>query len=219
MNNSIEFDTVTVEFVCNRLREERISQGITVKEVSEISGLPQSTLSHFFRKPADNPSFSLVVAVAMALGLSIDGLVAEACGVTPEELIPPENTDDGAHITAELATLKAEYRVCEMDLERTKQMLEMSKEQVALCKAGLKERKPVMYGLCGALILSLSISSMYMILDALNPKQGLIRNDGISPAIVILCFGLVGTGLYVAHMLVNRRTMKKEKTDENTNAV
>lgn len=193
----LEFDKNITEFVCTRLQQTHVEKNVTIKEVSEATGIPCSTLSSFFANPGANPSFYVVARVSLALEVSLDEVIAEACGIPPEPEAPPASE--------EADQLRHDLELSRLELENAKQLLAKTEEQVDLCKSGIAERKPVIYGLCGLTILAVSMLLIYIVRDAMTPTQGLIRADGISPWIAIGVFVFVCLALYVAHNAAKRR--------------
>lgn len=193
----LDFDKNITEFVCTRLQQTRVEKNVTVKEVSEATGIPCSTLSTFFSNPGANPSFYVVANVSLALEISLDDVIAEACGIPPEPEAPP--------IPEEVDKLRHDLELSRLELENAKQLLAKTEEQIELCKTGIAERKPVIYGLCGLTILAVSMLLIFIVRDAMVPTQGLIRADGISQWIAIGVFVFVCLALYIAHHAAKRR--------------
>lgn len=52
------------------LTKIRRAQNLTIADVSQRSGLPMSTLSKVFSGVSDNPSYSAVVRIAAAMGVT-----------------------------------------------------------------------------------------------------------------------------------------------------
>ena len=94
------------------------------------------------------------------------------------------------------------------ELAVTKMALSKTEEQVSIYRTGIQERKPLIYGLCG-LCISLSLMlATYIRLDAQNPSAGLIRQDNVSPVIVLGVLVAVCACLYPAYAFVKRGRKK-----------
>ena len=52
-----------------RMKEER---KLTTKQISELSGIPESTISRILSGQTDNPSFDTICALVRAMGGSLD---------------------------------------------------------------------------------------------------------------------------------------------------
>lgn len=59
-----------------RMKDER---RLTVKQISELSGIPESTISRVLSGHTDNPGFDTVCAIVQAMGGSLDEMI----GITP----------------------------------------------------------------------------------------------------------------------------------------
>ena len=57
------------------LKEELIYQDITVKELSERTGISKHTLDHYLTKNGSRPQVELAVKIARALNVSVEYLV------------------------------------------------------------------------------------------------------------------------------------------------
>lgn len=75
---------MNIQEVC-RIRKEELK--LTYQDISDISGVPLSTVQNYFSKLSKAPSFYTVVAICKALGISID----ETCEII-EHLTPTEET-------------------------------------------------------------------------------------------------------------------------------
>lgn len=95
------------------------------------------------------------------------------------------------------------------DTAKLRAELDHKEELIATLRGGVAERKPVIYGLLGLCALLGLALMMYIVLDAKRPDIGLIREDGVSPVLVI--FGLVSvcSGLWTAHRAVKDRAKRK----------
>lgn len=167
------------------IKAEKENQHKTNAQIAQETGIAESTVGKFFSGALVNPSVYHVAAYCHCLGLSMDALF----GLAPP---PPPETDPD---------LRQQLAVTRMALQKTE-------EQVAIYKTGIRERKPIIYGLAGLCILLFALLATYITLDALNPTQGLIRHDGVSPLIIIASFPTVISALYIAHAAVKRRKKK-----------
>ena len=71
--------------------------------------------------------------------------------------------------------------------------------------------KPMIYGLVGLCIMLASVMLVYIVLDAQNPTQGLIRLGNVSPVVWVGILGLVILVVMSFHFTVSRWYRDKEK--------
>jgi transcriptional regulator with XRE-family HTH domain len=87
------------------LQEHRESRGLTQQELSERSGVPRPTLAHL-ESGQGNPTLSVLIKVAAALGVGIEALVS---AVKPRvRIIPRSEVPAEARPGAELRALGTE---------------------------------------------------------------------------------------------------------------
>lgn len=160
------------------LREEKERQHYTYPQIAQATGVPEHTVGKFFSGSLSNPSVFHVAAFCILFHVSLDSLFG----------ISNPQTD---------SQLRQELAVTKMALSKTE-------EQVSIYRTGIQERKPLIYGLCGLCIsLSLMLAN-YVRLDAQDPSAGLIRQDSVSPVIVLGILAAVCAGLYLAYAIVKR---------------
>ena len=56
------------------LRKLKDSCNLTTKQISDLSGVPESTISRILSGQTDNPTFDTVCAIVKAMGGSLDAL-------------------------------------------------------------------------------------------------------------------------------------------------
>lgn len=88
------------------------------------------------------------------------------------------------------------------DMDKLRAELAHKEELIRILNGGVKARRPVIYGLLGLCALLGMALLMYIILDARRPDAGLIRADGVSPALIGLCLAGVCGGLWTAYRAV-----------------
>ena len=89
---------MNIQEVC-RIRKEELK--LTYQDISDISGVPLSTVQNYFSKLSKAPSFYTVVAICKALGISID----KTCEIiehltTTEETLQARNDELERHVDA-----------------------------------------------------------------------------------------------------------------------
>lgn len=54
------------------LKKLKLERDLTTKQISELSGIPESTISRILSGQTDNPSFDTISAIVKAMGGSLD---------------------------------------------------------------------------------------------------------------------------------------------------
>ena len=54
------------------LKKLKLERNLTTKQISELSGIPESTISRILSGQTDNPSFDTISAIVKAMGGSLD---------------------------------------------------------------------------------------------------------------------------------------------------
>lgn len=179
------------------MKKAKEEQHKTNQQIIDSTGLSESTVKKFFSGHLTGPSIYDVTAIAIDLGLSLDELM---------ELAPPQEDQ-----TVELDRLRLELahknelleekdhainrlldrsRIQEEGITiRNTQIVQKDKiiaQKDADIKAVRKADRPLIFGLCALCILLTLVWAVYVVLDARNPDQGLIRAEGKIPAIIWL---------------------------------
>lgn len=95
------------------------------------------------------------------------------------------------------------------DVEKLREELAHKEELIRILDGGVKARRPLIYGLLGLCALLGMALMMYIILDVGRPDAGLIRADGVSPALIGLCLAGVCGGLWTAYRAVKDRVTRR----------
>ena len=61
--------------ICTRLRELKESKNLTNQALSNLSNVPIGTVNRIMSHQTDNPGIDTVIALASALGTTVDGLL------------------------------------------------------------------------------------------------------------------------------------------------
>ena len=89
---------MNIQEVC-RIRKEELK--LTCQDISDISGVPLSTVQNYFSKLSKAPSFYTVVAICKSLGISIDKTCEIIEHLTPtEETLQARNDELERHVDA-----------------------------------------------------------------------------------------------------------------------
>lgn len=80
---------IDMEAVRNGMRQGMTQMGITSPKLSELTGIPKSTLDKFLDGTTTTPAFDRVCAVARVLNVSIDDLIGIRSKSQPQPVIIP----------------------------------------------------------------------------------------------------------------------------------
>lgn len=175
------------------MKHEKDIQGKTNRELAECSGVPLSTTAKFFSGALSNPGVFSVAALCIALGLSLDILMG----------IKAETHGDVERIK-ELERL----------LERTEHDLKQSEILNGYLADGIKERRPLIYGLT-TLCSVLAISLMgYLMMDIGNMNFGFFTHNGVSFFGIAVILILVAAGAFGIYTAIRSNRQKIKKDDE-----
>lgn len=172
-----------------KMKHEKDKQGKTNRGLSDRTGVPLSTTAKFFSGALSNPGVLPVAAFSIDLGLSLDGLM----GIAPQ---------------ADSEQIKR----LEAQLDKAKSELELVKHHNELLESGIKDRKPVIFGLTIVCLL-LTVSLMgYLTMDVSNLNFGFFTHEGVSVVgVAIVAALLASIGMLSVRFY---RTRKKEKPSE-----
>lgn len=193
----IEMQGPNCDELFERIRQEKNTQGKTVHQIIEDTGVSKSTLDRFFAGTLKTPGFIPICALCAYYSISVDQIIG---------LAPPQEDQ-----TAELERLRLELAHKDEMLEEKdhaiNRLLDRSRiqeEGVALrntqivqkdkiiaqkdadIKAVREADRPLIFGLCGLCILLTIVWAVYVVLDARNPERGLIRAGGQISAVIWL---------------------------------
>lgn len=176
--------------------------GITNAALAEMSNTPKGTIDGIkARKQADIRHETLRPILAALVG-------------DFESENPCPSPDDG--LAEEIAALKIENEKLKNELKFAKRLDVEREKTIERFDAGLKGRKPIIYGLMAICVL-LGVSLLhYISMDISNPNFGLVRQSYISPIgifiIAVVCVSIGVLSVFVYNMVKNRN--KKDGTDE-----
>lgn len=206
-----------------KMKKVKEDQHKTNQQIIDSTGVSESTVKKFFSGHLSGPSIYDVTAMAIDLGLSLDNLM---------ELSQPQEDQ-----TAELERLRLELAHKEELLEEKSNAIDRLLDRSRLLEEGVATRdaqiaqkdqiiaqkdedikavrkadRPLIYGLCGLCILLTLVWAVYVVLDARNPNQGLIRGSGQISALVWLGAACVVVLLVMLlHVTVSRWYNKEQR--------
>lgn len=175
------------------IKDAAIAQHRTHREIVEHTGVPRSTVAKFLSGALASPSVFYIAALCKYLNLSMDGLF---------DTEPQSEREAG-----ENADLQAK-------LNSAEQQIKHLNEKCRMLQAGIRERKPVIYGLAGLCIfLSVALCG-YIALDISDREHGFFTENGLSVMGGVLCIFLVSVVLALLHFSAKAKR-KKDNEKEN----
>lgn len=174
------------------IKDAAMTQHRTHREIVEHTGVPRSTVAKFLSGALASPSVFYIAALCKYLNLSMDGLF---------DTEPQSEREAG-----ENADLQAK-------LNSAEQQIKHLNEKCGMLQAGIRERKPVIYGLAGLCIfLSVALCG-YIALDISDMEHGFFTENGLSVMGGVLCIFLVSVVLALLHFAAKAKRKKDNEKD------
>lgn len=130
----------------DNLKELKAAKGMTAKQIAEVSGLPERTVKRVLSGDTDNPYIDTLHRIVIALGGSLDGILADTKAVvgTQELAVLQEEftrlQDELNIAVAENAILKTKSDTLATENELLRMKLEHKEEIIALHNYYIKQR-------------------------------------------------------------------------------
>lgn len=184
----------TKEFV-ESLWQARLDKKRTYQEISDETQIPYHTVCRFFQGTMDDPGIYIVNELAHALDVpmfapdapdttaEVERLESELCH--KDELIAEKDKAIGR--------LVDRSRIMLTGIESRDNRLAEKENELHTVQDG---SKPLVYGLLGLCVMLAAVLLVYMVLDARNPYQGLIR-VGEGKVSVVVFLGVLGVTIAV----------------------
>lgn len=171
------------------IKAAAIAQHRTHREIVEHTGVPRSTVAKFLSGALASPSVFYIAALCKYLHLSMDGLFY---------------TDPQCEREAgENADLQAK-------LNSAEQQIKHLNDKCGMLQAGIRERKPVIYGLAGLCIfLSVALCG-YIALDISDSEHGLFVASRFPVIGCALCI-LIGAAVFGFLYYIAKSRRKEDK--------
>lgn len=174
------------------IKDAAMTQHRTHRDIVEHTGVPRSTVAKFLSGALASPSVFYIAALCKYLNLSMDGLF---------DTEPQSEREAG-----ENADLQAK-------LNSAEQQIKHLNEKCGMLEAGIRERKPVIYGLAGLCIfLSVALCG-YIALDISDMEHGFFTENGLSVMGGVLCIFLVSVVLALLHFSAKAKRKKDNEKD------
>lgn len=185
--------------VVQTIRDAKRISGFTNQQLADAANVPQSTVNKLLASGCNgNPNAFYLAAICEVLGLSMDALM----GIS----IPQEPDSSGE----KMRSLQVEVAHKEELLQERSKQIDLLQERSKLVEGGIRERKPVIYGLTSLCIILAMALMAYVVLDAQNPTIGLIRADGINIWVYLAALAIIGICLFIGQTMVKKRLRRKE---------
>ena len=152
------------------LARQRDDMRLTNKQIADIKGLSESTVSRILRGETKDPSFEAVAAICDVLNVSLDTLVGKGL----EDVIIPENSVTGMtsaiclmrdHIARIVAHVRSVEHEKDVSFMRT---IEMLREQLSF-------RTKFLTGSIALNVLLFIALATVLIYDVLHPAMGMFH--------------------------------------------
>ena len=113
------------------LKELKKSSGMTTKQISDATKIPESTIKRIFSGATNDPSVSTIHRIVLALGGSLDYVLADTNVVlSPKSLVEVQKNADIAE--AELEMLRAKTAKQEAEILLLQERLKHKEEILSL---------------------------------------------------------------------------------------
>lgn len=171
------------------IKAAAIAQHRTHREIVEHTGVPRSTVAKFLSGALASPSVFYIAAMCKYLNLSMDGLF---------DTEPQSEQEAGENADLQAKINSAEQQIKHLD------------EKCGMLQNGIKERKPVIYGLAGLCIfLSVALCG-YIALDISDRESGLFVANRFPVIGCALCI-LIGAAVFWFLYYIAKNRRKKDK--------
>ena len=182
-----------IEKYPDRIRKAKEEKGITLKELSEASGVPLSSVSTLNAGKQANPLLYNGAALCKVLGLSLDELFGLSA--------PPEDQTERLH-------------EIELALARQEGALQAAEARLKLYKRGYTRLLII-----NSLLIPVIIG--YTVWDILNQSVGVFRGEATLLTVLVTVVAaaalavLIGTVVHLVWMLRKRPTLKNKTNRES----
>lgn len=184
----------TKEFV-ESLWQARLDKKRTYQEISDETQIPYHTVCRFFQGTMDDPGIYIVNELAHALDVPM--FAPDAPDTTAEVERLESELSHKDELLAEkdkaIGRLVDRSRIMLTGIESRDNRLAEKENELHTVQDG---SKPLVYGLLGLCVMLAAVLLVYMILDARNPYQGLIR-VGEGRVSVVVLLGILGVTIAV----------------------
>lgn len=205
------------EKLMNDIRAEKTEQGKTTQQLIDATGVPKATLDRFFAGTLKRPGFYDICALCVCLGIPIE----KRLGIAPQN--DPSEVEQLRVLVAHQKELLGEKEkeilllqersemqqsgIATRDGHIERQAEDIRRKDKALA-AAWKVDRPLLYALCGLCAMLAAVLLVYIVLDARNPSQGLIRSTGVSVVVWVGAGCITALLALLARIIAARRKAK-----------
>lgn len=205
------------EKLMNDIRAEKTEQGKTTQQLIDATGVPKATLDRFFAGTLKRPGFYDICAMCICLGIPIE----KRLGIAPQN--DPSEVEQLRVLVAHQKELLGEKEkeilllqersemqqsgIATRDGHIERQAEDIRRKDKALA-AAWKVDRPLLYALCGLCAMLAAVLLVYIVLDARNPSQGLIRSTGVSVVVWVGAGCITALLALLARIIAARRKAK-----------
>lgn len=153
------------QVLIQKIREAKDAKRITNEDISEMTGIPETTVSRILSGSSKRPGFENVLTMAIALNISVDKILSAAL---PDE-DPPKPVETVVESYASVLKVKDDL------LTEKDKHIEVLKETHERYKRNNAKLTTVVFVLGAVLCLLCAALSVYFIYDVLNSDVGFFR--------------------------------------------
>lgn len=150
------------QVLIQKIREAKETKRITNEDISEMTGIPETTVSRILSGSSKRPGFENVLTMAIALNISVDKILSAAL---PDE-DPPKPVETVVESYASVLKVKDDL------LTEKDKHIEVLKETHERYKRNNAKLTTVVFILGAVLCLLCAALSVYFIYDVLNSDVG-----------------------------------------------
>ena len=153
------------QVLIQKIREAKDAKRITNEDISEMTGIPETTVSRILSGASKRPGFENVLTIAIALGISVDKILSAAL---PGEETPKE-VENVVESYASVLKLKDDL------LESKDRLIEELKETHERYKRNNTRLTTVVFVLGAVLCFCCVALTAYFVMDIFHEDVGFFR--------------------------------------------
>lgn len=153
------------QVLIQKIREAKEAKHITNEDISEMTNIPETTISRILSGASKRPGFENVLTIAIALGISVDKILSAA--LPGEE--PPKEVENVVESYASVLKLKDDL------LESKDKLIEELKSVQARMEKNNTRLTTVVFALGAVLCLCVISLTAYIGYDLFNGDVGFFR--------------------------------------------
>lgn len=168
----MDFTNTFTSTLIQKIREVKEEKHLTNEDIAELTGLPESTISRIISGAGKRPSNENVMAMAAALGVSVDRIL----GVVFKGEEPPKEVETMVESYASVLTHKDDLLAeKEKQLATNNELVEEIKKEKDRFEKNNAKLTTVVFVLGTVLCLCCLALTAYFVYDLLNGDMGVFR--------------------------------------------